>query len=481
MSLNPQRTVAISYAWKAESGGDGVGKVEAFCRHLEDLEVTVLRDVDGLKLGDRLSKFMTSIGTSDFVCVFLSDAYLRSPNCMYELLVAWESLRHREDEFQQRVKIWVMDDAKDVRTKEGRLSRARFWCEERDRLEPLIKAHAGDSLAAEELEAFNRVKRFADSLDQILCVAGDTLNPNFEGLQKWASQEFPPLTPQEEAQLLAECYAETVKSMDRILEDYPAVGNWLLAAAPTLVSRSGKPVRISDTARSRQFVASEHFKVLEKALPKFVGSPAEWTSLRQVVGGLAVLVVNRQWTLAQRRAWRRGQPVAIPGRGGIQQLLDGRWANFLPLAVAALAQGIANLGRIFGEPDPRLIEDPPEVASGLGPDREYEYKIFFIRAVLKYEKQTSLDEMDVDQVNALFLDVQEGFQLAVEKNDPFYATHSALAAYRDLVRDDINRFDLLLLQPSGKGGIRDAVAEPMHVFDSLRSLFETIQRRLLAT
>jgi hypothetical protein len=478
MPNTPPRQVAISYAWKAEAGGDGAGKVEEFCRHLDRLDVKVLRDVNGLKLGDSLSKFMGEIGTSDFVCVFLSDAYLKSPNCMYELLVAWESSRHRGDAFRQQVKIWVMDDAKDVRTPAGIEARVKFWTETRDRLKPGIEQRATDSLAPQELEAFNRVKRFADSLNEILRVNMDTLGPGFDELKAWAAKEFPALTPEEEARLLAECYQATVERVDGLLGEWPAVGSWLGASCPALVNRSAKLVRLSDAARQRQFVASEHFRVLREALPKFTGSPGEWGGLRQVVGGLAVLTVNRQWVLAQRRAWRRGEPAFVPGSDGIQRLADGRWANFLPLATAALAQGIADLGRIFGEPDRRVIDDLPEVSRGQGPDREHEYKLFFIRAVLKPDGGKPIDESNFALVDNLFRDVQEALQVAAEEGDPFYAAPADHAAMRALVKD-LKLVHLLLLLPSDQGGIRDIVAEPVHVFQNLHSIFETIQRRLL--
>lgn len=481
MSVTPQRTVAISYAWKAEAGGAAAGKVEEFCRHLEDLDVKVLRDVEGIKLGDSLSKFMESIGTSDFVCVFLSDAYLKSPNCMYELLVAWESFRHRGDAFRQRVKIWVMDDAKDVRRPEGIDARVRFWTDTRDALRPGIEQRAADSLSEQELEAFNRIKRFADSLGSILRVSMDTLSPNFSELKEWASKEFPSLTPEAEAQLLAECYANTARSIDRILEDHPPIGTWLGATDPSLVTRNGKIYRLSDTARSRDFVASAHFKALKQSLSRFTGSPQEWGSLRQVVGGLAVLAVNRRWVLAQRRAWRRGESATVPGPDGMQPLLDGQWANFLPVATAALAEGIANLGRIFGEPDSRLIEDPPLVTRGFGPDREHDYKLCFIRSVLKSDRVGALKESDMNQVNARFQDVLEALELAAEEGDPFYTSNAGFSALRALVRDDLKLTNLLLLLPSGVGEIRDVLPEPMHVFHHLRAIFETIQRRLLAS
>jgi hypothetical protein len=47
------------------------------------------------------------------------------------------------------------------------------------------------------------------------------------------------------------------------------------------------------------------------------------------------------------------------------------------------------------------------------------------------------------------------------------------------VKDDLKLEPLLLLLPTGQGGVRDVVAEPVHVFHSLLAIFETIQRRLL--
>jgi len=203
--------------------------------------------------------------------------------------------------------------------------------------------------------------------------------------------------------------------------------------------------------------------------------------MRKVVGGLAVLTVNRQWVLAQRRAWRRGEPAVYPGHDGIQRLLDGRSANFLPLATAALSQGIAHLGRIFGETNYRLIEDPPEVPRGLGPDREREYKVFFIRAVLNPDPGKPIKESDPAAVDSLFRDVQEALQVAAEdERDPFHATHSAFAALRVLVKDDLTLEHLLLLLRRGEGGIREVVSEPVHVFQNLAAIFDTIQRRLLS-
>ena len=81
--------VAVSYSWQEERSGRNAGAVDAFCARLRTADVEIIRDVSELSHGESILAFMRSIGASDFLCVFLSDGYLHSPNCMYELLVAW--------------------------------------------------------------------------------------------------------------------------------------------------------------------------------------------------------------------------------------------------------------------------------------------------------------------------------------------------------------------------------------------------------
>ena len=56
----------------------------------------ILRDKEVLKLGDSISRFMRRIGASDRVFVILSDKYLRSSYCMFELLEIWRNCRQDE-------------------------------------------------------------------------------------------------------------------------------------------------------------------------------------------------------------------------------------------------------------------------------------------------------------------------------------------------------------------------------------------------
>jgi hypothetical protein len=158
----PTPIVAISYAWKEEHGGEHSRKVEAICTRLRSHGIEVLWDREGLSLGGDIREFMQRIGTANFLCVFLSDAYLRSFNCMNELLIAWEASQHRPGEFKERVKVWIMPSAKGILDTNGRYVYVEFWQSECTKLEQLVNRHATRGMHGDDLNKFNRMKQFAE-------------------------------------------------------------------------------------------------------------------------------------------------------------------------------------------------------------------------------------------------------------------------------------------------------------------------------
>ena len=98
--------IAVSFAWSEEKNGQYKSAVDNFCAELTALGIEVVRDSLVLKLGDNLERFMREdIGKSGYLCVFLSEAYLKSHNCMYELFVARMKAYGNDDEFTSRVRI----------------------------------------------------------------------------------------------------------------------------------------------------------------------------------------------------------------------------------------------------------------------------------------------------------------------------------------------------------------------------------------
>ena len=106
----PSDTIAyyVSYAWNDESKA----MIDRLCEEANRRGKTVLRDLTGLGLGESITKFMRRLGSGDRVFVILSDKYLKSPYCMYELLEVWRNSKMADEEFRRCIRVFRLPDAK---------------------------------------------------------------------------------------------------------------------------------------------------------------------------------------------------------------------------------------------------------------------------------------------------------------------------------------------------------------------------------
>ena len=281
-----------------EDTGPSAEVVDGFCTRLRASGIKVLRDVDGVKPGDSLSTFMREIGKSDFLCIFLTDSYLRSPNCMDELLIAWQKSKDEPADFRRRVKVWVMPGAEGIYKTETRIVYVRYWKSERNRLAVIIQEMATDGLSAAEWETFRRVKQFAEHVDEMLCFFADTLSPkNAEDFENWILESFPGTKGPTPAQLAA-VYEETRKEIDLAIGSSEAVGRFLDKATRGLVCKDGAGFRLDDAVHTPPFDACQQLGEMETALPSYLPSFTghDLEVLEVCAGGIIVLGVDPRWT-----------------------------------------------------------------------------------------------------------------------------------------------------------------------------------------
>jgi len=190
-TLNQGPGVAISYAWKEEREGVYAGAVERFCESLEARGIAVRRDLMHLKPGDDIRRFMRSIGSAEFLCVFLSDAYLESPNCMYELLIAWQRSRDDADGFRDRVKVWMMPGMSPIHQVKTRIQWMDHWRREYGELQEVLR-RAADGVSPDTIAEIRRIGEIADHIEEMLAFFANTLSPReFEHFESWISDSFP--------------------------------------------------------------------------------------------------------------------------------------------------------------------------------------------------------------------------------------------------------------------------------------------------
>ena len=104
----PGREYCVSYAWEEPTQA----VVDRLCAAAEARGVRVLRDKTAVGLGKSISKFMQRIGRADRVFIVLSEKYLKSPYCMFELFEIWRNNRADSALFAERIRAFTLPSAR---------------------------------------------------------------------------------------------------------------------------------------------------------------------------------------------------------------------------------------------------------------------------------------------------------------------------------------------------------------------------------
>jgi hypothetical protein len=154
------RSVHISYAW----GDEREEMVDQIDLSLQRRGLRIIRDKRDLEYKGSIREFMERIGRGDCVIVVISDKYLRSPNCMFELVEISEN-----KQFQDRIFPIVWVDA-NIYNPLKRIGYIKYWEEKRAELAQAIKTLDPANLQGirEEIDLYDRIRNKISGLTSIL-------------------------------------------------------------------------------------------------------------------------------------------------------------------------------------------------------------------------------------------------------------------------------------------------------------------------
>jgi len=112
-----EQVVFISYAW----GGISEEIVNQIDRALQQRGIKIIRDKRDLDYKDSIGEFMERIGRGNCVILVIGDKYLRSPNCMFELV----EIANRQ-QFHDRIFPVVLNDA-NIYDPVKRIEYVKYW------------------------------------------------------------------------------------------------------------------------------------------------------------------------------------------------------------------------------------------------------------------------------------------------------------------------------------------------------------------
>jgi internalin A len=165
--------------------------VDQFCAAVEKRGINILRDKNVLGLGERISKFMQRIGRGKRVFVVLSNKYLKSHFCMYELHELWKYRRQDDEDFLRHVRVYTLPGT-EIWTPLERARCAVYWREECGKIEAIFKEHGFDILGKTDAQKYLLMKEFSNHISEILATVTDILQPrDFEQLIKYGFSDGP--------------------------------------------------------------------------------------------------------------------------------------------------------------------------------------------------------------------------------------------------------------------------------------------------
>jgi len=164
------KTIFISYNWHDGKIADRID------RHLSGLpSVTVKRDVRDIGPWKSIREFMEGIRQQDYAVFIVSDSYLKSKNCMFEVTEMMKEQEYADRIFPAVVETDIYDP----------LVRARYisyWQQECDKLEAAVKGL--DPANAVELAAdLKCYKNIASSVGEFLSIVADRNNPDIHEVE----------------------------------------------------------------------------------------------------------------------------------------------------------------------------------------------------------------------------------------------------------------------------------------------------------
>lgn len=148
--MGDNHQVYISYAW----GGESERIVNELDADLQTKGILVIRDKRDLGFKGMIRDFMQQIGQGHAVIIVISDKYLKSPNCMYELV---EIARNKD--FYDRVFPIVLGDA-DIYNPVSRIKYIKYWEDKLKELDEAIRLVSAANLQGmrEEIDSYDEIR-----------------------------------------------------------------------------------------------------------------------------------------------------------------------------------------------------------------------------------------------------------------------------------------------------------------------------------
>lgn len=157
MDMSNKITIFLSYSW---SDTEIANKIDSY---FENHNIVIDRDVRAIDNWKSIKDFMNTIGKHDYVILIISDSYLHSFNCLYEM-----TQLIKDPNFNEKVFPLILDH--DLFKLSGRVKYIKYWQNEYNKYSKelsCIKDEYKDGLI-QELRTLNEINLYLSNFLQIV-------------------------------------------------------------------------------------------------------------------------------------------------------------------------------------------------------------------------------------------------------------------------------------------------------------------------
>lgn len=153
--------IFLSYSWNDEEIANEIDSMFSL------YSISLIRDVRDLKYKQSLSEFMKKVRITDYVIMIISESYLTSKNCMFEVM---EFIK--DESFKQRILPFIHEET-EIFSPEGKLKYLSYWNNNYSTLKQKIDTldNVETIPLISELKKYDRIKKeiieFLDTLSDI--------------------------------------------------------------------------------------------------------------------------------------------------------------------------------------------------------------------------------------------------------------------------------------------------------------------------
>lgn len=158
-------TIFLSYSWEDEALADEI----EYTYHSTNIKI--IRDKNSIEYWGSIRKYMKTINDTDYVILLISDSFLKSVNCMYEINELF-----KEKKYHNRIFPLVIENS--IYTIEGKIKYITYWEERYSKLNKSAREIKNIENSNPILSDLKLVKEISYTIGEFLQVISDMNNPS---------------------------------------------------------------------------------------------------------------------------------------------------------------------------------------------------------------------------------------------------------------------------------------------------------------